>query len=120
MAVRYFLRWGAKDRAELAALGAAGAADPDDADLLLAGADAARARGDTASARRRLTRGADRFPTNPRFTWELAQLDLEAGDKAAALARIEPTLEVVPETPDQVWLLGNLLVDLGQFDRAEA
>src|SRR5262249_25982315 len=73
---------------------------PQEADVLLAGAEVARARGDHAEARRRLERCRALFPQNLRLFQELAALDTAVGRRSEAIACLQQGLQVFPEQPD--------------------
>jgi predicted Zn-dependent protease len=117
-AARYHARWGAAEKAEQLLAPVVAGADPD-ADALLLAAEVARARRRAEAARGHLERGVRRFPGDARFALELARLELGAGRREQALACLGPCLAALPERPEQLWALGNLLIDLGEPARAE-
>lgn len=117
-AARYYRRWGNLEKAGQALTDADGGARAGDADTLLLAADVARGQGKSDLARRHLDRGAAAHPTDPRFATELAVLDLQAGKRDEALGRVGPLLGGAKQ-PDEVWRLGNLLIDSKEFARAE-
>ncbi|HEX4607021.1 MAG TPA: hypothetical protein VH092_02335 [Urbifossiella sp.] len=115
---RYYRRWGALAKAEEAVTDAAGGARAGDAETLLLAADVARELGKPDATRRHLDRGAAAYPHDLRFASELAVLDLRAGQREQALARVKPHLSEVRQ-PGEAWRIGNLLIDAGEFARAE-
>jgi tetratricopeptide (TPR) repeat protein len=122
-AVRYYHEAGEADRA---AKLARDALDPPDRpkaenpELLWRAADLALDRDDLAAARRYLERGLARSPDDRRLGQELARVDLLAGHRAEARRHLESSLHPLPERPDELWRLGNLLVDAGDGEAARA
>lgn len=117
-AARYYRRWGALDKAEAALTDGDGGARAGDADTLILAAEVTRGLGKADAARRHLDRGAAAHPADPRFASELAALDLQAGKRDEALARVGPLLGAA-RLPEEVWRLGNFLIDSKEFARAE-
>jgi tetratricopeptide (TPR) repeat protein len=89
---------------------------PEEADVLLAGAELARARGDHTEARRRLERCRALFPQNLRLFQELAALETAVGRRSEAIACLQQGLQVLPEQPDLLLAMVDLL--LQEYDLA--
>jgi tetratricopeptide (TPR) repeat protein len=95
---------------------------PTDGEVLLAAADLARAAGDLARARADLRKGRKLHPDDKRL--HLALADVELADRKPgeapeeAIARLNEGLQALPDQPDLLWLLANLLLDSGKLDEA--
>ncbi len=83
-------------------------------DLLHQLASRARARGDQAQARQRLSSAAALRPDLPSLGIDLARLDEGAGDAARALADLEAQAARLPDDPTTLTALGKLLRRLGR------
>ncbi|MBN9523783.1 hypothetical protein J0H58_35615, partial [bacterium] len=118
-AAQYFLRWGDAAKAERAVTTPAGDAAADDAGVLLAAAEAALAQNKTAAARRHLDRGVARHPRDSRFPSGLARLELRGGNRERALALVGPHAAAQNLPPEELWRLGNLLIDAGDLGKAD-
>jgi tetratricopeptide (TPR) repeat protein len=88
---------------------------PDDADVLLAVAGLARARGDRDEARRQLQRCRALYPHDQRPFRELGALEEQAGRRAEAAAALRQGLEACPDQPELLFALAELLLGDGDF-----
>ncbi|MBX6312993.1 MAG: tetratricopeptide repeat protein [Isosphaeraceae bacterium] len=93
---------------------------PDEADTLLAAAEAARDRGELDTARRDLEHGVALYPRDGRLYQALADLDLRAGRPDQAVARLRKGLAVLPEAVDLHVALVDALLQGGQPTEASA
>jgi len=87
------------------------------AEVYLLAADVSQSRGQETEARRYLEEGAKRFADNTRFDRRLARLALRDGRPEAALAYLQRSLKTLPEQPEELWALGNMLIDVGELDQ---
>jgi tetratricopeptide (TPR) repeat protein len=111
-----------KNGAERAALALAEAQkrDPDNADVLLQSAEAARAQGGSdalAKARKFLERGIEMHPSDARIYLTLSALEEVADRRREAVAVLRRGLEALPGQVDLLWALADLRVADG--DEAE-
>ena len=115
-AARYYFRTGALDRAkEQVQLALKERADKEV--LLLAG-DIALAQGKTTVAREHLERGRQLFPKDTEFDRKLALADLKDGKRQEALARLEPSLQNLPDDLGELLGLGELLINADGISKA--
>jgi tetratricopeptide (TPR) repeat protein len=85
----------------------------DTPDTFLLAADLALARHRQDQARAYLEAGLRRSPGEGRLSQELARLELSEGHREQARRHLEASLKDLPEQPDELWRLGNLLLDAG-------
>jgi tetratricopeptide (TPR) repeat protein len=88
---------------------------PGEADVLLAAAGLARARGDDAEARRRLQRCRELHPQDLRPFLDLGALEVAAGRRPEAVAALRQGLEARPDQPELLFALAEVLLDQGDF-----
>jgi tetratricopeptide (TPR) repeat protein len=91
---------------------------PTEADVLLAAAELARAGGDVPKARAHLREVRERHPDDKRLHLALADLELTDNKPDESIRRIEEGLQVLPDQPDLLWVLANLLIDRKDLERA--
>lgn len=122
----YLARWQYRresGREEEAAADLARAAElaPDAIGVLLATAEVNQARGRLDQARERLEKGQRLFPTDERVSRARAHLEVAAGRRGEAIARLREALpNANPEVHAEVsWSLANLLIDENRIDEAE-
>jgi tetratricopeptide (TPR) repeat protein len=120
LAAGYFQRHGLPERAEIHLRFALGELGCRSGKALLLAAEVALARGKAGEARGRLDEGRKRYPKTARFRLELARLELQHGHPRKALAQLEPLAQAPPEQPQELWELGNLLLDAGAAEKAAA
>jgi cellulose synthase operon protein C len=87
-------------------------------EIHLLAADVAFAQGNSAVARAYLERGRQIFPTNANFDRKLARVDLKDGKRQEALARLEPSLQNLPDGPWELLALGEILIDADGVSQA--
>jgi tetratricopeptide (TPR) repeat protein len=94
---------------------------PDQADVILAGAELARTREDLIAAREQLQRGLKQSPHDVRFHQAMIALELHQGRRLEAVATARQGVKAVTGK-DQVtllWSLANLLIDSGENAEAD-
>ncbi len=91
---------------------------PDEAEVLLAAADLALARGGPDEARGLLERGKGLHAKDARFPQALARLSLRAGKHREAVELLRQSLAVVPDRAEDVWSLADVLIDVGELAEA--
>jgi predicted Zn-dependent protease len=98
---------------------------PDDADVLLAAAQWAQAKGDAAQARQLLASAAAKYPGNETLVKELASLEIRQGRRDAALKVIDDGLKARADSSKGESLSGelqvyraDLLIDAGRVKEA--
>jgi predicted Zn-dependent protease len=117
-AARYYGRHGLLDDARRHANFAVEMLGAEDPDLLLVAADAARARGQSAEARKHLERGRQQHPKNTRLAQALAQLELAEGHRDKAQRYLAECLANLPAAPDELLAIAGVCLDAGEPDRA--
>src|SRR5439155_1548355 len=70
-------------------------------------------RGELDEAQRLLERGGERFPHDARIARARAGSDLRQGQPKKALARLEEALRSLPEQPEELVELAELLLEAG-------
>ena len=90
-----------------------------DADAFLLAAEIDEARKKPAEARSNLEQGLKYHPDDLPLRQALARVEIQAGQPEKALLELEPTLKTLPTKPEDLWTLGNLLLDLGQNAKLE-
>lgn len=95
---------------------------PNDADVILAAADAARSRGDLKNAREQLERGFQLHASDARVYQAQVAVELQAGRRleAVEIARRGTKTLTGRDQLALLWTLGNLLIDSGEMTEAEA
>lgn len=84
---------------------------PEDADVLLALAEAGRDKKDYAAARKHLEAGVVKYPKDGRFYQALADIEIHEKRKKEAVDALRNGLKVIPDDRDLNWKLANLLLD---------
>ena len=92
---------------------------PEEADVLLAAAELARANGKPDEARAHLRKGCGLHPDEQRLYLALADLEFADGKPDRAIASINEGLKALPDQPNLLWMLSNLLIDTGDREKAE-
>jgi predicted Zn-dependent protease len=118
VAARYYLRYGSEERAGREVHFALTELQGRDAELLLVAADLAMLRGDGAEARMLLREVQRQRPADARAALGLARLEARDGRREQALRTLQPVLRQLPESPEELWVLANLVIDCGAEDRA--
>jgi tetratricopeptide (TPR) repeat protein len=93
---------------------------PDHPEVLLAWASLCQDRKETEKARKALKRGIERNAEDERFYIALSRLEGQAGQLSGAIEWLRKGLEVLPNRPDLMWDLANLLADTGRYDDVSA
>jgi tetratricopeptide (TPR) repeat protein len=88
--------------------------EPDNADVLLQSAEAARQTSDMAAARKFLQRGIEKHPADARMYLALSALEQQAGRRSEAVALLRRGLEAKPGQIDLLWALADLRVGDGE------
>ena len=91
---------------------------PDEADVLLAGAEEAGARGDLEAARGDLDRGEVTHPRDERMYQARASLEARAGRAPEAVKALERGIVAVSESMTLRWSLADLLIQLDRREEA--
>jgi tetratricopeptide (TPR) repeat protein len=91
---------------------------PEEADVLLAAAEAAERRGEPDEARTLLERALERHPDDGRTYQALAALELRVRRPEAAAAVLGRGLKALPEQADLLGMLAEVQIDLGQLAEA--
>ncbi len=122
-AARYFRHFGVLEKAEQALAKEpkkdANQESAPQADELYISAQVARDRNKIDAAREMLQRGFREFPADSRFAIELARLELEAGRREQAQECLKTVFVKPSDTPEQLWNVSNLLVELERPDEVE-
>jgi cellulose synthase operon protein C len=93
---------------------------PDQAEVILEVADAARAAGDLQEATRLLTDGIKRFPDQAVFYQGLAWVKVRTNDNAEAIKHVKDGLRRAPASNELAVLLIDLMIDQKQYQEARA
>jgi tetratricopeptide (TPR) repeat protein len=91
---------------------------PTEADVLLAAAQRDRSEDKNETAREYLLKGRELHPDDKRLHLALADVDLVRKGADEAIQRLEEGLQVLPEQPDLLWVLANLLIDRSKLEQA--
>ncbi len=93
---------------------------PEDAEVLLASADAKMEKGDLKGARTDLELGLAAHPKEVRLRVGLAALGLREGRPTEAVAQLDAAREALGAAPDAdaLWSVANLLIDAGKPEEA--
>ncbi|MCI0640926.1 MAG: tetratricopeptide repeat protein [Gemmataceae bacterium] len=102
----------------IADLGRALALGPKEADVLLAAADWALAKGNVSQARQYVQNGWELHPRNVAIVKALAGLEMRAGKREHAVAVLQTALKDLPKALELHVLLADLLIDEGQSAEA--
>ena len=116
---QYYRRWSNPEKAAASITNAAGVPCSDDAEVLLLAAEIAQVRGKRDECRRHLNRGISLYPKDARFPCSLAPLELQEGHREQALKIAETLAGDASLPPEQLWQLGNLMIELGETTRLE-
>jgi tetratricopeptide (TPR) repeat protein len=92
---------------------------PEEADVLLAAAELARADGKLDEARAHLRKACGLHPDDRRLYLALADAEYADGKPDRAIASINEGLKALPDHPNLLWMLSNLLIDTGDREKAE-
>jgi tetratricopeptide (TPR) repeat protein len=92
---------------------------PDNAEACRLAADMARAHGNREEARSYLEHGLAKHAGNVSLAVQLAQLELEAGQRDKAREHLRPILKSLPDKVGELWELGNVLLQAGEDGQAE-
>jgi tetratricopeptide (TPR) repeat protein len=92
---------------------------PEEADVLLAAAELARADGKPEEGRAHLRKACGLHPDDQRLYLALADLEFADGKPDRAIAAINDGLKELPAQPNLLWMLSNLLIDTGDREKAE-
>jgi cellulose synthase operon protein C len=117
-AARFYYRVGDLDKAEKHLSFAVHELDGSTADVLLLAAQVALVQNQSEEAQVLLERGCKLYPRDDRLGRELARVELISGHRKEGLALLEPSLANLPEDPQELWSLANLLIDAGAADKA--
>jgi tetratricopeptide (TPR) repeat protein len=104
----------ARDTAKASAL------NPGGGDTTLAAVDLARANGDLDKARSLLQQDVKTHSKNARIYATLADVELQAGRPAAAMACLRVGVKELPDAPDLLLALGDLLLDGSELAEVQA
>lgn len=118
-AANYYRRWGNHEKAYASITNSVGVPCSDDAEVLLLAADVANVRGKREDSRRLLNRGIELYPNDSRFQCSLVPMELQEGQREQALKLVETLARDASIPPEQLWQLGNLMIELGETTRLE-
>jgi tetratricopeptide (TPR) repeat protein len=118
-AARYYDRYGVLDSAAGSVARAIDKLGANEADAFLLASRVAVRRKDVKLAREYIDRGRKLHPENSQLLLALASLEQMEGNKQAALEAIKVVEESLPSDPDELWKLGNLLIDLGELNKTD-
>lgn len=92
---------------------------PGDREVLLLNARCCLAMRDVEKARQHAARGIELFPDNIDMYTTMADIELQAGSRDKAIASLQQGLKATERSPQLLWSMGNLLIDVNSLDEAE-
>ena len=115
-----FLRRRSDEKAAESDLQTAYRLGPNQAEVLLELADAARVKGNWEEAGRLLKDGMKRFPDNADFVKQIVSVEVRTGKPAAAIDHLRAGIQRAPRSHELAILMIELLIDHKQYAEARA